>query len=135
MNSLKNTKKSLQRDKLVLAALEQPSWEKAAAAAGISYTTAWRISKTPEYKKEYLEALRKCFSQSLARLQHASGAAASTLMRIMLDPKAPAAARVRACATILHCTGKLIELEDLEVRISELERSAAASRQNKTNTL
>lgn len=127
--SNRNTKKALQREKLVLAALEQSSWEKAAAAAGISYTTAWRISKTPEYKKEYLDARRKCFSQTLGRMQHASSAAASTLMRIMLDPKEPAAARVRASATVLHCTAKLIELEDLEVRISELERSAAAARE------
>ena len=43
------SKKARQRELLIIAMLQQPTLEKAAAAVGISATTAWRISKTAEY--------------------------------------------------------------------------------------
>lgn len=45
---LQTLTKVRQREQLILALLQQPSLEKA-AAAGISAVTAWRISKTPEF--------------------------------------------------------------------------------------
>src|SRR5712671_6944764 len=74
---------------------QQPSLEKAAASIGISTVTAWRISKTREFKEEYRNARWEAFSQSLARLQQASGAAVSPLLKGMIDKTTPAASRAR----------------------------------------
>jgi len=42
------------------------------------------------------------FSQSIARLQLASSAAVSVLVKIMVDPDAPASSRVRAADVVLE---------------------------------
>src|SRR5260370_22744021 len=79
-----------QREQLILALLQQPSVEKAADSSGISTVTAWRISKTKEFKEEYRNARWEASSQSLARLQQASGAAVSALLKVMIDKTTPA---------------------------------------------
>jgi hypothetical protein len=45
--------------------------------------------KVPEFKTAYREARRAAFGQSIARLQQASSAAVSTLLKIMVDTNAP----------------------------------------------
>ena len=108
-------RRNRQREQLILALLQQPGLEKAAAAVGISTVTAWRITKTPEFKEEYRQARREAFIQSLGRLQQAAGAATSTLMKIMVDPTAPAGSRVRAADRVLEHAQRALELEDIQV--------------------
>jgi hypothetical protein len=124
MRSERISKKSRQREQLVVAMLQQPTWDKAADAAGLSKTTAWRIKKTPEFQQEYRLARHESFSQSTARLQQAGTAAVSTLLKIMLDPNAPAASRVRAATSVLAQGARAMETEDIEARVSELEHAA-----------
>src|SRR5260370_11286864 len=83
MHTGKASKKVGQREQLILALLQQPSLEKAAVAIGISTVTAWRISKTKEFKEEYRNARWEAFSKSLARLQQASGAAFSSGIEVL----------------------------------------------------
>jgi hypothetical protein len=127
MQSGRFSKKARQREQLILALLQQPGLEKAAAVAGISGITAWRISKTPEFQEEYRQARRDAFSQSTGRLQQASSAAVATLMKVMVDPNAPAASRVRAADCVLDHAARAIEIEDIEVRVSALEQAAEAA--------
>jgi hypothetical protein len=47
----------------------------------------------------------------------------------MIDPSTPASVRVRAADSIFNHAAKAIELEDIETRLSELERASEASRQ------
>jgi len=82
----------------------------------------------PEFAAAFREARRDAFSQSLARLQHASNVAVNTLLRVMTDREAPAASRVRAADVVLQATVRGMEVEDIEVRVSELERAAKAAR-------
>jgi hypothetical protein len=84
--------------------------------------------KEPEFDAAYREARRAAFSQSVARLQQASGAAVSTLLKVMVDPNTLASTKVRAADSVLDHSAKAIELEDIEVRLSELERAAEAQR-------
>lgn len=42
----------------------------------------------------------------------------------MVDPDMPAACRVRAADCTLNHAAKAIEIEDIEVRVKELERAA-----------
>jgi hypothetical protein len=128
MHSGRTSKKVRQREQLILALLQQPALEKAAAVVGVSPTTAWRISKTPEFQQEYRQARRECFSQTTARLQQASSAAASTLLKIMVDQNAPPASRVRAATSVLELSARAMETEDIEVRLSQLERAAEAQK-------
>ena len=115
-------RRNRQREQLILALLQQPGLEKAAAAVGISTVTAWRITKTQEFKEEYRQARREAFTQSLGRLQQAAGAATSTLMKIMVDPNAPAGSRVRAADRVLEHAQSALELEDIQVRLARLEQ-------------
>lgn len=128
MGKDKTSTKVRQRERLILALLQQPSLEKAASSIGISTVTAWRISKTPEFQEEYRKARRETFSQSVARLQHATGAAVSTLLKVMVDQDSPPASRVRAADCVLDHAAKAIELEDIEARVAELERATETSK-------
>ena len=112
----------------IAALLSQRNVEEAARSVGIGTNTLLRWLKRPEFQAAYRQARREAFSQSVARLQQASGAAVSTLLKIMVDPNAPASTRVRAADSVLDHGAKAIELEDIEVRVSELERAAEASK-------
>jgi hypothetical protein len=106
-----------------VALLEHGTQEKAAAALGISPVTLWRLQRKPEFRRALLEARRVAFAQAIGRLQHGSSAAATTLLRIMCDVTAPAASRVRAAQCVLDSTARGIALQDLEMRLRELEKS------------
>src|ERR1035441_994263 len=122
MSEPKVMRRARQREQLILALLQQPGIEKAAAVVGISTVTAWRITKTPEFKEAYRQARRDAFTQSLGRLQQAAGAATSTLMKIMVDATAPAGSRVRAADCVLEHAASALDLEDIQVRLAKLEQ-------------
>ncbi len=113
-------------EEVIAALLVQRNVEEAARAAGIGNQTLLRWLKIPEFQIAYREARRAAFGQSVARLQQASSAAVSTLLKIMVDPTSPASCRVRAADSVLNHGIKAIEIEDIEVRVSELERAAEA---------
>jgi hypothetical protein len=113
---------SRRNQKVILALLEQPTQEKAAAAAGISTATLWRLQRKPEFRRALLEARSQAFSQTMGRLQHGISAAVATLFRIMSDATAPAASRLRAAQCILEITARGIGLQDLDIRLRELEK-------------
>ena|SRR5947209_8224396 len=114
------------KEEAIAALLTQRNFEEAARVAGVGVRTLYRWSNEPNFDEAYREARRAAFSQSVARLQQASSAAVSTLLKIMVDPNAPAASRVRAAGSVLDHATKAIEVEDIEVRVSELERAAEA---------
>src|SRR5262249_38093934 len=115
------------KEEAIMALLTQRNVEEAARASGVSATTLMRWLKLPEFHLAYREARRAAFGQCIARLQQASGAAVSTLLKVMLDAMAPASCRVRAAASVLEHAAKGIEIEDIEARITELERAAKTS--------
>ena len=112
------------KEEAIAALLTQRNVEDAARAAGIDAKTLLRWMKEPEFETEYRAARRAAFGQAVARLQQASGAAVSTLLKIMVDTNAPASTRVRAADSVLDHSAKAIELEDIEARVSELERAS-----------
>jgi transposase-like protein len=112
------------KEEAIAALLTQRNVEEAARAAGIGTQTMLRWLKVPEFQTAYREARRAAFGQSIARLQQASSAAVSTLLKIMVDPNSPASTRVRAADSVLDHAKQAIEIEDIEARLSELERAA-----------
>jgi len=116
-------------DRAILALLEHTTAEKAAAAIGVSAVTLWRWMQQEDFQARLRLARRRAYSQSVARLQPASSAAVGTLLRVMTDQAAPAASRVRAADSVLDHAAKAIELEDIEERLSDLERAAEKSKE------
>jgi hypothetical protein len=116
------------QEEAIAALLSQRNIEDAARVAGVGARTLIRWLQLPEFDAAYRGARRAAFRQSVARLQQASSAAVATLLKIMVDPNAPASTRVRAADSVLDHGAKAIEIEDIEVRVAELERAAEQSR-------
>jgi hypothetical protein len=87
-----------------------------------------RWQKEPEFQKTYREARRAAFGQAVARLQQGTSAAATTLLKTLVDPGTPASVKVRAAEAIFNHAAKAIEIEDIEVRVTELERAAGTQK-------
>ena len=119
------------QEEAIAALLSQRSIEDAARACGLGARTLLRWLKLPEFNDAYRKARRAAFSQSIARLQQATTAAVSTLLKVMVDPNTPASTRVRAADSVLDHSAKSIEIEDIEARVAELERSTEESRRGK----
>jgi Arc/MetJ family transcription regulator len=114
------------KEEAIVALLSQRGMEEAARVVGIATRTLLRWQLVPEFAAAYREARRAAYSQSIARLQQASAAAVSTLLKIMVDPAMPASSRVRAADCTLNHAARGIEIEDIGVRVTELERAAEA---------
>jgi transposase-like protein len=112
------------KEAAILALLSQRNVEEAARVAGVSERTLYRWMEKPEFDAAYRAARRAAFSQCTARLQQMSSPAVTTLGKIMVDASAPAASRVRAADSVLNHAAKAIEIQDIEARVSELERLA-----------
>jgi hypothetical protein len=119
------------QEEAIAALLTHRGIDEAAKAVGISAKTLLRWMQEPGFAKAYREARRTAYSQSIARLQQASSAAAATFLKLMIDPTAPAAVRLRAADLVFTHGAKSIEIEDIEARVSELERAAEEANRGK----
>ena len=118
------------KEEAIVALLTQKNIEEAARSIGIGSATLLRCLKDPDFDTAYREARRAAFRQSVARLQQASGAAVTTLLKLMIDPTTPPSTKARAADSVLDHSAKAIELEDIEARVAELERAAESSKQH-----
>jgi transposase-like protein len=125
------TKFSHKMEDAVAALLTQRNVEEAARSVGISAATLVRWLKEPEFQKAYREARRAAFQQSIARLQQGTSAAATTLIKLLLDQSTPASVRARVADSIFAHASKAIEIEDIEARVAELERAAETAKQSR----
>ena len=117
------------KEDAIVALLSHKSIEDAARAIEVNPNTLLRWLQLPEFRSAYLTARRESVHQAVARLQHATGAAAITVLKLMTDPNAPAAVRLRAAECVFDRAFKAIEIEDIEARLAALE--VAASNTNK----
>jgi hypothetical protein len=114
----------------IAALLTQRNVEEAAREARIGVRTLLRWLKLPEFQKAYRDARRAAVSQAVARLQQGTSAAATTLLKTLVDPNTPASVKVRAAECILNHASKALEIEDIDARVAVLE--AAASEEDGT---
>jgi hypothetical protein len=112
----------------VAALLTHRNTEEAARAVGVATKTLLRWQRIPEFQAALRQARRDAFNQTTARLQQGSAAAASVLLKVMLDPGTPASTKVRAAESVLNHAERAIELEDIEARLAEVERAADSRR-------
>ena len=112
------------KEAAIVALLSQRSVDEAARTCDVPVRTLYRWLQEPEFQKAYRAARREAFGQATARLQQATGAAATTFLKLMVDPNVPPAVRLRAADCEFNHSAKAIEIEDLDARITELERAA-----------
>src|SRR5207302_1183117 len=84
------------KEQAITALLSHRSIDDAARAIEVAPNTLLRWMKEPEFQASYRQSRREAFGQATARLQQGSSAAASTLLKIMLDKDSPASCRLRA---------------------------------------
>jgi hypothetical protein len=117
------------KEEAIAALLTQRNIEEAARSIDLAPKTLRRWLQVPEFQKAYRQARRDAYSQAVARLQQGTSAAATILLKTMVDPGTPASVRVRAAEAIFSHAFKAIEIEDIEARVSELEQAAELSRE------
>jgi len=117
------SKFGVKQEAAIEALLSQRNQEEAAKTAGVSKRTLNRWLRMPAFQAAYREARRAAMSQANARLQQAASAAVSALLKVMVDPTTPAAARVRAADCVLARGNQGLENEDLHVRLASVERT------------
>jgi transposase-like protein len=122
---------SQRMEQAIAALLSHRSVEEAARAVGIGTNTLLRWMKKPEFKAACREARRMVLSHTIGRMQDAAGAAATTVLKIMLDSNAPAATRLRASEIVLDRAAKAGEIEDIEDRVAKLELAAGLARRSR----
>jgi transposase-like protein len=111
------------KEEAVAALVSHKSIEDAARAIDVNPNTLLRWLQVPEFQGAFRKARREAVQQAVARLQQATGAAGVTILKLMTDANVPAAVRLRAAECVFDHAIKGVELEDIEVRVSELERA------------
>lgn len=111
-------------EKAIIGLLTKPDLATAAEFANISTNTLLRWLNIPDFADKYSAAKREALKQALSKLQQASGEAVETLREVSNDVAATPSARVTAAKSIIEMSIKIVELDEIEKRISELEKIA-----------
>ena len=110
------------KEEAVAAVLSQRNLEEAARVVGVGVATLMRWQKLPEFQDALRRARREALAQTIGRLQQGASAAATTLLKVMLDQNTPASTKVRDADTVMNHALKAMELEDVLERLTEVER-------------
>jgi len=110
------------KEQAIANLLQYPTIAEAAAATGIAEVTLFRWLQDPEFAEAYRAARRETVSQAVAYLQQTAGEAVQALREILANSGAPTSSRVTAARTVLEMALKAVELEDLEKRVTALEK-------------
>lgn len=107
--------------KAIPVILEAKSITEGVKKTGISKTTFYEWLKAPEFKAEFVRQRQELVDLALHELKTSASEAVSVLRGLL---KADAeSVRLRTAQAILENVLKSIELETLEKRVEELERS------------
>jgi hypothetical protein len=116
------------KEEAIAALLSQRNLEEAARSIGVAPNTLLKWQKLPEFETAYRDARKAAYRQAVARLQQGTSAAATTLLKTLVDPATPASVKVRAAEAIFDHAAKAIEIEDIDARLKELEAAAEANK-------
>src|SRR3954453_621802 len=110
------------RERLILTLLEEPTFKKAAAAAGMSLSTAYRLKGTSEFEREFRKARDEAFGVAMSHLLWVSGNAVLLLISVFLRRTIPMKERLRAADLLLtHAAeARMEELNDLMEHVEKL---------------
>ena len=109
----------------VAALLSSRTNEEAAREAGVTSRTLRRWMKRQDFRARLHEVRCESFARDYARLQQGSGAAVSTLLKTLVAPKTTEALRVSIAKFVLDSTQKSLEIQSINLRVSDLEMALA----------
>jgi hypothetical protein len=118
------------KEAVIAALLTERNHTEAARAVGINLSTLKRYLRDPELIQDYRRARWEVVEQGYARVQQNTTAAASILLKMMVDPATPASGRIRAALGTFALAREALDL-DIETRVAELERAAEQSKQGR----
>jgi len=119
------------KEAAVAAMLTHRNIEEAAKSVGVAPNTLLKWIKDREFATTYRQARSAAVGQAIARLQQTTGAAVTTLQRLMVEAGTPAAVKARVTQAILEFAIRGVEIEDIEARLTELERAAEETKNSK----
>lgn len=105
--------------------------KEAAQEAKISEVTLYRWMRNETFQAAYRDARKEAVKQAIANLQRISSEAVNTLRSIMTDNDAPPSSRVAAARTVIEQSIRAIEFEELEQRITVIERAVEQEKRRK----
>lgn len=111
---------SHKKEKLIALLITERTIDAACSKANVNVTTYWRWMKDETFLKCYREARRGIIENAVARLQGASYRAIETLERNLACENP--SAEIRAAQIILDQSLKGLEILEMELRVTELER-------------
>jgi hypothetical protein len=118
------------KEAAIAALLVEKNQAEAARVVGIDLSTLKRWLRLPEFIQEYRRARWEVVEQAYARVQQNTPAAASVLLKLMVDPATPASGRIRAALGTFGLAREALDL-DIETRVAELEKNIEASKQGR----
>ena len=119
------------KEEAIAALLTHRNLEDAAKAVDVSVKTLRRWMKEPDFIQEYRRARWEVMEQAYARAQQNTNAAASVLLKLMVDASTPPSGRIRAALGIFDIARQALDL-DIETRVAELERAAELAKSAET---
>ena len=116
------------QEKAIMELLRNPTVRDASQQAGVGERTLWRWLQEDDFREAYMEARKQAFSRALGLLQQALSEAVLVLKDVMSNPDSRDSSRVSSAKAILDTGLKAMELDDLEERISRLEKVAETAK-------
>jgi hypothetical protein len=112
------------QQRTLAALLAEPSISAAAVAAGVGERTVYRwLDEDTPFIDAYRAARLQVVRHAVVQLQRASVDAVGVLCDVMRCENERGATRVAAARAVLDTAIRAVELEDLEARITQLERA------------
>lgn len=118
------------KEAAIAALLAAKNQAEAARVVGIDLSTLKRWLRLPEFIEEYRRARWEVVEQAYALVQQYTPAAASVLLKLMIDPATPASGRIRAALGTFGLAREALDL-DIETRVAELERTISAANRSR----
>jgi hypothetical protein len=118
---------SPRQERAIAALMTEQTILRAAQVAGVGERTLHKWLDRPNFAAEYRRVRREAFRQAVGMSQRFASAAVATLAKVMADPQSPYSAKVAAATALLKFGREGIEIEDLQVRVEDLERQAAGA--------
>jgi Helix-turn-helix domain of transposase family ISL3 len=121
VRSFHEKKITRRQEAFIALLLQHTSVTKAAEAANVPASTAWRwLNSSPEFNAAYRSARRKLTENATRVFQSAAAACAAKLVRMALDVTLSPSIQFAAASRVLELAYRGEEIEDLQAEIAEL---------------
>ena len=116
------TGKLRKREQAIAALLTSPTIQDAALSCGITARTLQRWLREPGFQEQYRATKSQLLESTVNKLRTIGIDGVTALHRVAVDKESPAGATVSAGRAILEVLLKAVEVQDLDARLTELER-------------